>query len=201
MNAEISTPIDELTQRLSATPRGARLARRLTAARLEAWGHPYDSEVNDTAQHLVAELAANAVTHGRVPGRDFELRLLRLPENTLRIEVSDARGDRRLRFVNDAEGEHGRGLILVTLLARTWGVTERDVGKTVWAEIGLSGEQDLAGDGRGQHDVDRARHVVQHGSGLGRTGQARLEVSGQHSDGSVEDHLHQNVDRAEDRHL
>ncbi|MEU0942651.1 ATP-binding protein [Streptomyces canus] len=135
MNAEISTPTDELTQRLSATPRGARLARRLTAAQLETWGHPHDSEVNDTAQHLVAELAANAVTHGRVPGRDFELRLLLLPEDTLRIEVSDPRGDRALRFVNDEYGEHGRGLILVTLLARTWGVTERDVGKTVWAEI------------------------------------------------------------------
>ena len=138
MNAEISTPTDELTQRLSATPRGARLARRLTAAQLETWGHPHDSEVNDTAQHLVAELAANAVTHGRVPGRDFELRLLLLPGTTLRIEVSDPRGDRQLRFAREEEdGEHGRGLILVTLLAETWGVSERDVGKTVWAEIGL----------------------------------------------------------------
>ncbi|MCD7444432.1 ATP-binding protein [Streptomyces lincolnensis] len=138
MNAEISTPTDELTQRLSATPRGARLARRLTATQLAAWGHPQDSEVNDTAQHLVAELAANAVTHGRVPGRDFELRLLLLlPENTLRIEVSDPRGDRQLRFRTGEDDEHGRGLILVTLLARTWGVAERDVGKTVWAEIDL----------------------------------------------------------------
>jgi anti-sigma regulatory factor (Ser/Thr protein kinase) len=138
VNAEISTPTDELTQRLSATPRGARLARRLTAAQLAAWGHPHDSNVNDTAQHLVAELAANAVTHGRVPGRDFELRLLLLlPGNTLRIEVSDPRGDRQLRFVTEDDGEHGRGLILVTLLARAWGVAERDVGKTVWAEIDL----------------------------------------------------------------
>ncbi|WP_443053498.1 hypothetical protein [Streptomyces sp. NBC_00285] len=51
--------------------------------------------------------------------------------------MSDPRGDRPLRFVNDEDGERGRGLILVALLARTWGVTERDVGKTVWAEIGL----------------------------------------------------------------
>lgn len=137
VNTEISTPIAELTQRLSSTPRGARLARRLTAQQLDAWGYPHDTEVNDTAQHLVAELAANAVTHGRVPGRDFELRLLLLPENTLRIEVSDPRGDRQLRFVIEPESEGGRGLILVTLLARTWGVAERDVGKTVWAEIAL----------------------------------------------------------------
>ncbi len=138
MNAEISTPTDELTQRLSATPRGARLARRLTATQLAEWGHPHDTAMNDTAQHVVAELAANAVTHGCVPGRDFELRLLRLPQNTLRIEVSDPRGDRQLRFAaQERDGEHGRGLILVTLLADTWGVTGRDVGKTVWAEIGL----------------------------------------------------------------
>ncbi|WP_328502022.1 ATP-binding protein [Streptomyces sp. NBC_00457] len=131
MNAEIST------QRLSATPRGARLARRLTALQLAAWGHPYDSEVNRTAQQLVAELAANAVTHGRVPGRDFELRLLLFPEETVRIEVSDPRGDRQLRFINEPEGECGRGLILVSLLALTWGVAERDVGKTVWVELAL----------------------------------------------------------------
>lgn len=139
MNAEITTPTTApaptLTQRLSATPRGARLARRLTAHQLTAWGHPYDSNANHTAQQLVAELAANAVTHGRVPGRDFELRLTLLPEGALRIEVSDARGDRRLQFVTDMEAEGGRGLILVALLARTWGVAERDVGKTVWAEI------------------------------------------------------------------
>lgn len=101
------------------------------------WGYPYDSEANVTAQQLVAELAANAVTHGRVPGRDFELRLT-LDDGTLRIEVTDARGDRRLRFVREGEdAERGRGLIIVTLLAGTWGVAERDVGKTVWVEVPL----------------------------------------------------------------
>ncbi|CCK28262.1 regulatory protein [Streptomyces davaonensis JCM 4913] len=137
MNAEITTPTAELAQRISATPHGARLARHLAVQQLAVWGYPPDSEVSETARHLVAELAANAVIHGRVPGRAFELRLLLLPEDTLRIEVSDARGDRKLRYVTDAEGEGGRGLILVTLLARTWGVAERDVGKTVWAEISL----------------------------------------------------------------
>ncbi|MDT7843765.1 ATP-binding protein [Streptomyces justiciae] len=130
MNTEIST-------RLSATPRGARLARRLTAHQLDTWGHPYDGEVNHTAQQVVAELAANAVTHGRVPGRDFELRLRLTPEDTVRIEVSDARHDRRLRYVTDPDAANGRGLILVSLLAQAWGVTERTVGKTVWAEIPL----------------------------------------------------------------
>ncbi|MEU1177342.1 ATP-binding protein [Streptomyces sp. NPDC005820] len=132
-----------MTLRLSSTPRGARLARRLAAQQLTAWGWPYDSDANRTAQQVVAELAANAVTHGRVPGRDFELRLLLLAEDTLRIEVSDTRGDRGLRIVRDTdtgtEAEGGRGLIVVTVLATTWGVTEREVGKTVWAELRLPG--------------------------------------------------------------
>jgi anti-sigma regulatory factor (Ser/Thr protein kinase) len=145
VNLEISTPT-EFVQRLSATPRGARLARRLTVHQLVTWGYPHGDDLSDTAQHLVAELAANAVTHGRVPGRDFELRLLLLrPADTLRIEVSDARGDRTLRFLAGApEDECGRGLVLVQVLAARWGLVERDVGKTVWAELALSG-----GRGRG----------------------------------------------------
>ncbi|TWV40347.1 ATP-binding protein [Streptomyces misionensis] len=138
MNPQIST-LKELVQRLSATPRGARLARRLTAASLASWGYPYASDPNETAQLLVSELATNAVTHGRVPGRDFELRLTLLPEaDTLRIEVSDARGERHLQLLRGApQDERGRGLILVEALSRKWGVAERVVGKTVWAEIPL----------------------------------------------------------------
>ncbi|WP_329220053.1 ATP-binding protein [Streptomyces sp. NBC_01485] len=137
ISTQISTPLGELTLRFSSTPRGARLARRFTAQQLTDWGYPHDGEANYTARHVVAELAANAVTHGRVPGRDFELRLLLLPEGTLRIEVSDTRGDRQLRIVTNPEEEGGRGLVLVWVLSRTWGVTERPVGKTVWAELPL----------------------------------------------------------------
>lgn len=129
------TPGAELARLFPSTPLGARDARHWTAGRLEGWGYPQGSDVSDTACHLVAELAANAVTHGRVPGRDFEVRLLLLAEGTLRIEVSDARGDRPLRFEEAPDGESGRGLVLVTLLASRWGVVAREIGKTVWAEV------------------------------------------------------------------
>ncbi|MFE1444767.1 ATP-binding protein [Streptomyces olivaceoviridis] len=140
VNVEISTPPTELVQRLSSTPRGARLARQLTSTALATWGYPHDSDLSHTAQLVVAELAANAVTHGRVPGRDFELRLALLPaKDTLRIEVSDARDDRALRFLDGGlEDENGRGLVIVQVLATLWGVSERDVGKTVWVELALS---------------------------------------------------------------
>jgi anti-sigma regulatory factor (Ser/Thr protein kinase) len=150
VNSQISTPVAELTQRLSSTPLGARLARRLAENQLALWGYPREGDANDTAQHIVAELAANAVTHGRVPGRDFELRLLLLPEDTLRIEVSDARGDRQVGFVTAADaqaegdGEGGRGLAIVTALSLTWGVSERAVGKTVWAQLSLGRPESMS---------------------------------------------------------
>jgi hypothetical protein len=97
------------TQRFSSTPRGARLARHLAVHRLDAWGVPYGSAVSDTAALLVAELAANAVTHGRVPGRDIEV-LLRLDAYTLRIEVSDSRGGApTARARRSGRGVGGRG--------------------------------------------------------------------------------------------
>ncbi|PZT76670.1 MULTISPECIES: ATP-binding protein [unclassified Streptomyces] len=129
------------TQRFSSTPRGARLARRLALHQLDAWGVPHGSTASDTAAVLVAELAANAVTHGRVPGRDFEL-VMRLTGRTLRVEVSDTRGECRPPAGDVAEpaplAEEGRGLLLVAALADRWEVLDRvSVGKTVAAELEL----------------------------------------------------------------
>lgn len=126
-------------QRVSSTPRGARLARHLALHRLDAWGIPYGSALSDKAALLVAELAANAVTHGLVPGRDIEV-LLRLDARTLRIDVSDCRGECRPTAPEQtpAVAESGRGLLLVEALADRWGVFDRvPVGKTVRAEVDL----------------------------------------------------------------
>lgn len=130
-------------QRFSSTPLGARLARHLALHQLHGWGIPYGSDASDYTAQLVAELAANAVTHGRVPGRDFELRLTHTGD-TLRVEVSDTRGERRPprpgalpepRPLADA----GRGLLLVQALADRWEVLDRvPVGKTVRAELDLT---------------------------------------------------------------
>ncbi|OKK04584.1 hypothetical protein AMK26_14745 [Streptomyces sp. CB03234] len=125
-------------QRFSSTRLGARLARHLAAERLDAWGVPYGSDCAEAAALVVGELAANAVTHGRVPGRDFELRLLLSEDSvSLRIEVGDTRGERRpMPAVPEPDGDGGRGLVLVAALAHAWGVVDRvPVGKTVWAEL------------------------------------------------------------------
>jgi anti-sigma regulatory factor (Ser/Thr protein kinase) len=138
VNQETSTPTAELdcTVRnfsvlLSPTPRGARLARLLATEQLRSWGLPFES-----ARHIVAELAANAATHGRVTGRDFRLTLYVIGD-TLRIEVTDTRGDRLPHpQCPSAEVETGRGLVLVESLADRWGVAHGpSPRKTVWAEL------------------------------------------------------------------
>ncbi|MGJ3561087.1 ATP-binding protein [Streptomyces sp. INA 01156] len=95
---------------------------------MDAWGWPYGSPAHDAVELVVAELAANAATHGRVPGRDAELRLTAEPCGTLvRVEVSDARRERRpvMPQVERSDMDGGRGLALVEALAGEWGVTER----------------------------------------------------------------------------
>ncbi|MFF4690139.1 ATP-binding protein [Streptomyces sp. NPDC001307] len=133
------TGTSEFAMSFTSTPRGARLARLFVAHCLDAWGHPYDSKVNETLTLITAELCANAVRHGRVPGRDFHVRLTTEAGGALRLEVSDTRGERRPAVVPpaDPDAESGRGLLLVTALADEWGVMERrgGPGKTVWASL------------------------------------------------------------------
>nr|WP_200302319.1 ATP-binding protein [Streptomyces adelaidensis] len=125
--------------RFTSTPRGARLARRLVSHRLNDWGHPYTTPANETFTLITAELTANAVRHGHVPGRDFHVQLT-LVEDTFRIEVTDTRAEKQPPSTPptpDSASESGRGLLLVSALADAWGVTPRSAapGKTVWATL------------------------------------------------------------------
>ncbi|MFB7607789.1 ATP-binding protein [Streptomyces gardneri] len=141
MKSETTTPTGEFTLRLSATRRGARLARLLAVQQLHEWG--VTGPAAEAAELVVAELASNAALHGRVPGRDFEVRM-GLDDDHVRIELSDTRGERRpLRVENPDEG--GYGLLLVAALATTWGVKDRSVGKTVWATVPLACQNTVLG--------------------------------------------------------
>ncbi|MDX2644320.1 ATP-binding protein [Streptomyces sp. PA03-1a] len=137
-DSQRSAPVAVFTRRLSSTRRGARLARLLAAEALTAWGYSRDSELAIATAQIVAELAANAVTHGHVPGRDVEVQLA-LDGRVLRIAVSDARGEQRPQASRaPADSDSGRGLPLVAALASRWGTDPRaHVGKTVWAELQL----------------------------------------------------------------
>ncbi|MCH5674695.1 ATP-binding protein [Streptomyces gilvus] len=135
MNQQTATPIRSFSVLLSPTPRGARLVRLLATEQLRAWGLPLDP----TAL-IVAELANNAATHGRVSGRNFQL-LLYVVGATLRIEVTDTRGDSLPHTqLPAADAESGRGLVLIDAPADKWGVTSGlPPRKTVWAEYTAHG--------------------------------------------------------------
>jgi anti-sigma regulatory factor (Ser/Thr protein kinase) len=146
---ETATPEDmpqhelqSLTLQFPSSPRGAQRARRHAVRWMEGRGFPPASDVSCSVALVVGELAVNAVQHGRVPGREFGLRLaLDRAAGLLRVEVADAASARRLPTAapsSSPDGESGRGLLLVDVLAERWGSTPRSpVGKTVWAELRL----------------------------------------------------------------
>ncbi|MBD0707190.1 MULTISPECIES: ATP-binding protein [unclassified Streptomyces] len=134
MNSETATPTGEFTLRLSPTRRGARLARLFTANQLADWG--VTGLAAESVELVMAELASNAARHGRVTGRDFEVRM-RQGADHVRVEVSDARGEKRPSPNADPD-EGGYGLLLVAALSTSWGVRDREVGKTVWADVPLT---------------------------------------------------------------
>ncbi|MEU9073311.1 ATP-binding protein [Kitasatospora sp. NPDC004745] len=138
------------TTTLAATPKGAAVCRRVARRQLTFWElNSTHTEPYYSALLIVAELAANATTHGRVPGRGFELHLCLTTTarrgTTLRIEISDPRGDRlpALPTSHAPNSQSGRGLVLVDALADRWGTIPRHPNaKTVWAELDLA-ELDL----------------------------------------------------------
>lgn len=137
MNSQTTPSTAILKRRFNSTPRGAHLARCEARRCLEEHG----LDGGGAPAQIVAELVANAVTHGSVPGRQFELRLGLVADDQgkrLRIEVRDARGERAPDVpaeAPDVDAESGRGLWIVAAFAQSWGVDRRPVGKTVWAEL------------------------------------------------------------------
>ncbi|MEV5486965.1 ATP-binding protein [Streptomyces bobili] len=139
-------PAHHFRIQLSSTRRGARLARLLVEQQLEDWGLPRTAPVTRALVAITAEFAANAVTHGRTPGRDFEVRLS-LTASQVRVEVSDTRTDRLPPLPDGANpaaspppdtATGGRGLLLVEAFATRWGCEQRSkFVKTVWAEVCL----------------------------------------------------------------
>lgn len=137
---QVGAPVSTFTQLLSSTRRGARLARLLTVTELHSRGASQD--LTERAELVVAELTANAVLHGRVPGRCFRLTLAFDPAaGRLHVEVTDARGDFAPRLLPadtgpDALRTGGRGLALVAALADHWDtVPYPPNGKTVRAVL------------------------------------------------------------------
>ena len=97
-------------------------------------GEAVDDQLLDSALLVVSELVTNANRHGG-DGR-CQLRVA-LEHGRCRIEVIDSSPFRPVDVPApvDAESECGRGLLVVSALARRWGSGAHRLGKCVWAEL------------------------------------------------------------------
>jgi anti-sigma regulatory factor (Ser/Thr protein kinase) len=114
-----------------AVPSTVLLARRRAALLLDA-DRRVPSITRADVLLVVSELVSNAVRHGVGP---VELALEVGPAE-VHVEVADQGASypppaRRPA----ATSQNGRGLLIVEAIATAWGVTAKDPGKTVWADI------------------------------------------------------------------
>ena len=116
--------------RLARDPSEVGRARAVVREQLHDWGLPKQAEA---AGLMVSELVTNAVRHSHA--RPVALRLVRA--DTLLCEVDD--DDHELPALRTAgpDDETGRGLRVVSTLAREWGASRTRTGKTVWFELTL----------------------------------------------------------------
>jgi anti-sigma regulatory factor (Ser/Thr protein kinase) len=113
---------------LEATPISASQARAFVCHHLIDHRLLY---LVDQVRLVVSELATNALVHGRTP---FVVTLSR-EDHTVRLTVRDnsdwvgSRGDAEVLQTG------GRGLGIVNILSRDWGVIREEGSKTVWASF------------------------------------------------------------------
>lgn len=115
--------------RLALDPSEVSRARELVRGQLRIWSR---ADLSETAELLVGELVTNALRHS--VSRHVELRLVR-SGSTLICEVED--DDHTLPTLLSAGpgDEFGRGLRIVSVLAKEWGTSRTNSGKTVWFEL------------------------------------------------------------------
>ncbi|HYI19221.1 MAG TPA: SpoIIE family protein phosphatase [Solirubrobacteraceae bacterium] len=131
--ASVRESADEVTASLPVRPEpgAVQVARAFVAQRLGDWGAPTD--LARDAVLLVSELVSNAILHGRPP---IELRLRRTAADVL-VEVDDGATVLPRKLRPTPEDEHGRGLVIASLLADRWGTRPLRDGKSVWCLFSL----------------------------------------------------------------
>ncbi|MEY9997987.1 anti-sigma regulatory factor (Ser/Thr protein kinase) [Streptomyces sp. V4I8] len=100
--------------------------RQIGSAELQRWGL---EQYVDTALLLLSELVTNAIQHGT--GHQVDVRISRT-SSEVRIEVRGGPTHRLLARSPSLLAEHGRGLLLVDMIADAWGV---DAASWVWCTI------------------------------------------------------------------
>jgi serine/threonine-protein kinase RsbW len=122
-----------LTLRLPATMQAPSGARRALA---ELLGRGVDPDTVRESELLVTELVTNAIRHGRLAPDDMVVLEIGVRGSTLRVEVADGGPgfDPATALHRDPESTGGWGLLLVSRMAKRWGVI-RGTPNVAWFEI------------------------------------------------------------------
>jgi len=124
--------IDEATARFRGGPDAPLAARRFVTGLLGR--RPYGDQVDAyDAQLVISELATNAVIHAGTP---FSVSV-RSDGSGVRISVQDWSSMQPVMRPENRAALAGRGLRLIAMVSRSWGVEYGPDGKTVWAELPL----------------------------------------------------------------
>jgi anti-sigma regulatory factor (Ser/Thr protein kinase) len=112
---------------LSAEPASPSLAREFVCSHLLNAGLPH---LVDDLRLVVSELVTNAINHARTPSTV----VLERSGPSVTLTVRDRSPSEPLLTAADAMAEGGRGLGIVAVLSRDWGVTSHlGESKSVWA--------------------------------------------------------------------
>ncbi|KKD08260.1 hypothetical protein TN53_08415 [Streptomyces sp. WM6386] len=110
---------------------GFAAVRDMVRTQLRDWGY---SGLVDAAAVCVTEILANV--HRHVESPECELTLRRLPDGGVRVAVRDHSPVLPVWCTEpDWETESGRGIFLIASVSDVWGVTPRNGGKQVWAQL------------------------------------------------------------------
>lgn len=131
---------DHATLELPADLLAPAEARSVVRSLLEQWGYRH---LVDDATLVVSELVANAVEHAE----PTSVVVANRGEGVLRIEVRDQGdgGADPVAGVVPNTAERGRGLMIVSALASSWGVRTAERSKTVWVELGSADGVEVGG--------------------------------------------------------
>ncbi|WP_329209256.1 SpoIIE family protein phosphatase [Streptomyces sp. NBC_00683] len=115
-----------------AEPERIAAARQQVRELLHDWS---DGEQIDAAELLVSEMSTNVLVH-----TDGDALLVAevsgdRGERLLRVEVADASDELPHKRRPGEMASSGRGLVLMEMLADTWGVDPRGEGKSIWFEL------------------------------------------------------------------
>ena len=140
-------------------PSAAAAARRFVRQTLQSWdiaARTWDPDrLVDDAVLLTSELVTNAVVHAGTP-LDVTCRLT---SGELEVAVRDRHPARTLPDIpqtGSTSAERGRGLLLPSALASSWGVTYARIAKAVWFRMSLARDEETPGDIAGLPPVTTA---------------------------------------------